>query len=149
MSPEYENLLVTRYPALFSGRTFPLTESLMGFGCECDDGWFNILDTMCAALASAIKNGHWKNEEPYRFTQIKEKYAGLRVYDWGRTDYMDGIVDMAEALSYVTCETCGRPGVVCCAAGGYWLKTLCPDHAREFGYRTLEEAKKAAGEAPE
>lgn len=139
MSPEKENELIIKYPALFAGRTLPLSTSLMGFGCECDDGWFNILNAMCNRLDEHIKNGNWHHETPYQFLQIKEKYAGLRVYDHGRDDYMDGVIDMAEQLSYFTCETCGAPGTVCCATGGYWLKTLCRAHMEEFEYRRIEK----------
>ena len=113
-----------------------VTESLMAFGCECSDGWFTIIYEMCACIAQHIKNGHWKYDQPYRFSQIKEKYAGLRVYDNGHDDTIFGIIQMAEAMSYKTCELCGAPGVVCSA--GIWLRTLCPAHAKEHNYKIPE-----------
>lgn len=138
MSPEKESALVIKYPSLFAGRTYPVTESLMGFGCECDDGWFGILNSLCAAIDTHIRNGGWTFDEPYRFFQIKEKYAGLRVYDHGHNDFIAGAIHVAENLSYQTCELCGSPGAVCCATGGYWLKTLCRQHMEEREYRLVE-----------
>jgi hypothetical protein len=138
MNSILEQELVTMYPELFRDKDKPVTESLMAFGCECDDGWFTIIKHVCACIASHTKSGGWKYEAPYRFFQLKEKYAGLRIYDNGHDDYIAGVIAMAESLSYVTCETCGKPGRVCCAQGGYWLKTLCPEHMREFSYRTSD-----------
>jgi hypothetical protein len=132
MSPDLEEKLVVRYPELFQDKDKPLTESLMAFGCECSDGWFAILDGMCDCIASHVKNGHWTAEYPYRFSQIKEKFGGLRVYDWGHDDYIFGVISMAETLSYKTCELCGCPGSVCHA--GTWLRTLCPTCADKHGY---------------
>ena len=138
MSPQLEHELVTTYPDLFADRHKSEQESLMAFGCECDDGWFTLLKNVCACIASHIKHGGWKYEEPYRFFQIKEKYAGLRIYDNGHDEFISGVICMAESLSYVTCEACGNPGRVCCSQGGYWLKTLCPAHMKEFSSRTAD-----------
>lgn len=137
MSPEKEHALVSKYPDLFRDKDRPPTESLMVFGCECDDGWFNILNNVCAVIAEHIKHGGWKYEDPYRFFQIKEKYAGLRIYDNGHDDYIAGVIRMAETMSYVTCEVCGSPGQSCCSQTGYWLKTLCPAHAEQYEYRLI------------
>lgn len=139
MSPELETQLAARYPGLFFDRDKPPTESLMIFGCECGDGWFNLLSQMCACIEQHIKNGRWKHSEPYRFFQIKEKYAGLRVYDNGHDEYIAGVIALAEAMSYVTCELCGKPGSTMCATGGYWLRTLCPPCGRENNYRVVEK----------
>lgn len=138
MSPEREHELVVKFPALFAGRTYPATESLMCFGCECDDGWFHILFSMCCSIDQHIRNGGWKYDDPYRFLQIKEKFGTLRVYDYGHDDFISGAISVAEDLSGLTCEVCGSPGVRCCARGGYWLKTLCRQHAEQQEYRPVE-----------
>lgn len=141
MNPEREHELVAKFPDLFVGRTYPLTQSLMAFGCEHDDGWFNILFAMCDAINSHIHNGGWKFETPYTFVQIKEKFGGLRVYDFGRDDFIDGAISVAEKLAYNTCEICGASGVLSVAQGGYWLKTLCPQHQTELEYRVIDNAE--------
>jgi len=57
--------------------------------------------------------------------QIKEKFGTLRFYYTGGDDYIDGLVSMAEAMSSVTCESCGNPGK---STGGGWIRTLCEAH---------------------
>lgn len=42
--------------------------------------------------------------------QIKEKFGGLRIYYNGQDPYIDGLISMAEAWAYRTCEECGKPG---------------------------------------
>lgn len=141
MSPQKEHELVVKFPVLFAGRTTPSTSSLMSFGCECDDGWFDILYSLCVVIQQHIENGHWQYDEPYRFMQIKEKYGTLRVYDSGFDDFIAGAIRVAETMSYVTCESCGAPGKLCCATGGYWLKTLCRQHMEELNYRRVEDTE--------
>lgn len=58
------------------------------------------------------------------FTQIKEKYGTLRVYHNGGDEFCQGVIDMAESMSSVTCEDCGVPGKV---RDGGWIRTLCDD----------------------
>lgn len=62
------------------------------FFFECDNGWFEIIKNMCQQLKDA-------GVEPktYQFTQIKEKFGSLRIYDvsyFGRIPrvihYLDG-----------------------------------------------------------
>jgi hypothetical protein len=54
--------------------------------------------------------------------QVKEKFGTLCFYYSGGDDNIDGMVRMAEAMSGVTCEGCGNPGV---RQGGGWVRTLC------------------------
>lgn len=136
MNPELEKKLAEKYPSLFRDRERPPTESLMCFGCECEDGWFNIIDALCRVLSSHVENGHWKHEEPLRFVQIKEKFGTLRMYTAGSDDYVYGAVDMAETISGRTCEACGKPARV--RNSGMWLKTLCEDCADARGYSSYD-----------
>ena len=62
------------------------------------------------------------------FTQIKEKFAALRVYSVGGDAYCEGIMAMAEAISRKTCEGCGLPGQPTKSA---WIKTLCKECTSE------------------
>jgi len=59
-----------------------------------------------------------------KVAQIKEKFAGLRLRVDGRDAYIDGIICLAESLSYGLCEQCGtNEGVTQNKEG--WNKTLC------------------------
>jgi len=57
--------------------------------------------------------------------QVKEKFGTLRFYYSGGDDYISGLVSMAESMSGVTCETCGKPGT---STSGGWIKTACVEH---------------------
>jgi hypothetical protein len=133
MRDELEQKLIQKYPELFADKDKPPTQSLMCFGCECDDGWFNILDNMCRLIHEHLKD----KDYPYRFTQIKEKFGTLRVYDNGSDKYIFGVIDMAESMSHTTCEVCGNMART--KAAGIWLKTLCEHHAKEMNYSELKE----------
>jgi len=56
--------------------------------------------------------------------QIKEKFAGLRLHVDRRDAYIDGIICLAESLSYGLCEQCGTNEGVSQNKEG-WNKTLC------------------------
>ena len=57
--------------------------------------------------------------------QVKEKFGTLRFYYTGGDDYIGGLVSMAESMSGVTCEECGKPGT---QTSGGWIKTVCKEH---------------------
>ena len=67
--------------------------------------------------------------------QVKEKFGTLRFYYSGGDEYIAGLVSMAESMSGVTCETCGKPGT---QTGGGWIKTVCIEHGG-VDYDTPEE----------
>jgi len=60
------------------------------------------------------------------FTQIKEKFGTLRVYNTGGDEYCEGVIAMATSMSAITCEECGMPGH---RRDGSWIRTLCDEHA--------------------
>jgi NADH pyrophosphatase NudC (nudix superfamily) len=67
---------------------------------------------------------------PFKFDQVKEKYGGLRLYFSGGDEYAEGLVSMAEAMSYKICEVCGNAGK---PNKGGWISTLC-DSCRNKSY---------------
>lgn len=139
MSPELEEELARGFPELFGGRSKPKTESLMSFGCEHSDGWFNIIRSMCEAIENHLKRVDPRPE--YEFVQIKEKFGTLRVYDDGHDEYIAGVIRMAENMSAVTCEVTGNPGRMC--RKGHWYRTLCEEQAQKDGYEPVPARKDA------
>lgn len=121
MRAELERSLIEKYPSLFKDRDRPLTDSLMCFGCECGDGWFNLLDRTCAKLFKACSPS-------YRLMQVKEKYGALRIYGLSDNDETLNICDRAEEESRTICEICGKPGKI---IGGAWLVCRCEEHEQE------------------
>jgi hypothetical protein len=61
-------------------------------------------------------------------TQVKEKFGTLRFYVSGGDDFTNGVIRMAEAMSSVTCEECGKPGTT---SGPGWVRTLCVEHRKK------------------
>jgi hypothetical protein len=64
MSPELDKQLCERYPLVFKDRHASMRETAMCWGFEHGDGWFPILDTLCALLYA-----------PYREAAEEYEYA--------------------------------------------------------------------------
>lgn len=135
MSPELERKLVEKYPKLFTDYGAPPKRSLMAFGFECGDGWFDLLDTLCGQLANLKPADGPDDPLPLTALQVKEKYGTLRFYLGACSDEALALVDLAEAMSARICESCGNRGRT---RGTTWLKTLCDPCAQEQGYADVE-----------
>lgn len=125
MNSEKTKELFAKYPTFFKPEKGPM-ETLMCFGLECDEGWYDILDRLFKAITDL------KPEKTFEVIQVKEKFGGLRVYCDYSTDEIEDLIMKAEEESYRTCEICGKPGKMC--SDGGWMKTLCPDCAKENNY---------------
>lgn len=121
MDEKLEHKLIIKYPKLFKGIAKPLTQNLMGFGIECGDGWFDILDELFLELSKY---------EGIELMQVKEKFGGLRVYINGGSDEVYNLIDKAEEKSFKICEMCGKPGKN--QEINYWIYTVCEDHKQEL-----------------
>ena len=66
MKNELDNYLCQTYPKIFADRHKPMTETCMCWGFECGDGWFNILNHLCANIQHhidwSIKNNQWDQD---------------------------------------------------------------------------------------
>lgn len=119
------------------------------FGCECADGWYDLLDEMCAKIQAVYDESG--REPDIIIDQIKEKYGTLRFYyHFGDKDqgihafdcfggpsvrFMPGkgdelyeriaeIVSWGEDRSGEICEECGKPGTI---RDLMYIQTLCDD----------------------
>ncbi|NDC73093.1 MAG: hypothetical protein EBZ62_06500 [Sphingobacteriia bacterium] len=138
MDQELQNQLFEKYPTLFINKDKGIQSSCMAWGCECGNGWYDILSSLCWMIVqheNSIEDNKKYLEKnnpeklkglpeyfPVKFDQIKEKYGGLRVYFSGGDEYTEGLVSMAEAMSYKICEACGNQGY---SNEGGWITTLC------------------------
>lgn len=50
MRKELDELLCKKYPKIFRDRHAPMNETCMCWGFDCGDGWFNIIDQLCANI---------------------------------------------------------------------------------------------------
>lgn len=133
--------LYDKYPNLFENRHKTPMQSCLSFGIECNSGWYEILASLCWMIRQHEDNKVWrkkyleendpeklKQEPEYfsvKFDQIKEKFGGLRIYYSGGDDYVRGLVNLAEAMSYKICEICGNKGK---PNKNGWISTLCDAH---------------------
>lgn len=129
MSPHLDEKLVSNFPKIFKDRYSPMDTTLMCWGFECGDGWYDLLDRLCFIIQDHLD---WVNRTEEKVpqvvaVQVKEKFGGLRFYYDGGDEHIGGMVRMAESMSYVTCETCGERGKV---RGGGWFYTACELHTR-------------------
>ena len=121
MKTELQNELIEKYPKIFADINKKPTESLMCFGCECGDGWYELINSLCNALQNTTDE--YKEPQVVAF-QVKEKFGTLRFYCNGTTDMQYSLIGMAENLSSKICEQCGSMANVK-LRGHAWLTTLC------------------------
>ena len=97
MTTELEKQLIEKYPGLFRDVNKSPRETLICFGCEHGDGWYDIIDNLCGYIIRLQNNVSYylglkeeaKDDKSFDgcfhcpdvvFTQIKEKYGTLRIY---------------------------------------------------------------------
>lgn len=154
MNAENTKYLFDTYPILYRDHTAPITQSLMRFGFEHGDGWFDLIDKLSAKLEML-------NNEPacpyYTIAeQVKEKFGTLRFYThlerkagdaptdderaaervWG--DIIWDITARAEGKSAWICEECGDHGET---NSNGWLSTLCTYHRAHQENRRFDMSK--------
>jgi hypothetical protein len=117
MTPEKTEQLIKKYPNIFKET----------FWFECDDGWFNIIDTLCSNIQHHLNNN--PDVEPVLALQVKEKFAGLRFYIYGGDDTIDRLINDTESISLNVCEACGEPGTV--KKRNHWLLCRCDNCYQE------------------
>jgi hypothetical protein len=136
MSPELADKLIEQYPEQFKNLKY----------LECDDGWYEILSRLCYIVNNHLDYKKRLNEplESFYWSQIKEKFGGLRAYCYGADEYIRGAIEMAESMSYITCEVTGEKGKLRKQRKNdegeepipAWIKTLCDKEAEKEGYIT-------------
>jgi hypothetical protein len=116
-----EERILKKYSKLFRQKDLPITETCMTWGLCVGFGWMKLLDLLCSQLQWDID----KNNQPQlEFTQVKEKFGGLRAYNNGATEQQEGMISFAEFLSNYICEECGTMENVTQNEKG-WILTLC------------------------
>lgn len=163
MKRELEKKLEEKYQFMKKAKTYKqqiesggIYDLYGAFGCDVGDGWYGLLDEMCAKIQNVYdENG---KSPDIIIDQVKEKYGTLRFYYHfaghdpaihafdiigkdslrirpGKGDYthekIDRIVAWGEEESGKICEDCGKSGVLRLKQG-YYL-TLCEDCSRCYG----------------
>ena len=151
MKAELEYLLETTCP--FMARNEKTASQLKNmyqqFGCEIDDGWFSLLNSLCQEIMQVYHNHACQLD--IVVDQVKEKFGGLRFYyhfygspvmihafdalgDFSSRLYpadnairkeIANIVRKWENASLTICERCGASGALRNELP--WICVLCDD----------------------
>jgi len=129
MREELDKKLVKAFPLLYGDRNAPKQSTCMCWGFP-GDGWFDLIWDLSSKLEPIIQKFIDENQDtelyPKAF-QVKEKFGGLSFYMTCGTDEIFDLIEEAVALSYKTCEVCGKPGE---ERPNGWIHTLC-DYCHE------------------
>ena len=77
MKKELDDKLTKKYPKIFKDRYVDIKKSPIGFGIECDNGWYWLIDNLCQNIQSYIDNNEHLKIDQVIATQIKEKFGRL------------------------------------------------------------------------
>jgi len=152
MDKTLEEKLFQKYPKIFKQKDLSCKETCMCWGIDCGDGWYPLIEQLCAQIqwrcdegetkyiyyhrvirfiSKVFGNtklyGRWEKKEisQVEAVQIKEKFGTLRFYYSGGNDQTDDVISFAENLSGTICEYCGATQDVIQTTG--WVKTICKD----------------------
>ena len=124
MDASLQEQLYARYPLIFQERSLPMTETSMCWGVAAGDGWYHLIDALCAQLQRETDQD---GAPQVVATQVKEKLGSLRFHARERSDRQAAIIDFARELSQRICDVCGGPGLVVPLKGV--LAARCSAHA--------------------
>lgn len=127
MKKKLQKKLFNDFPSFFRDRE-TLKSSLMGFGFDCGDGWFDLIYQLCVDIQKLLEKTP-ELKKDFIVIQVKEKFAGLRFYIGSATNEIFERIHKAEEDSYTICEICGKPGVP--RWDLLWKQTLCDNHYQE------------------
>lgn len=121
MTPQLDSTLVEKYPKILGK---------IGY-TECSDGWHFLIDVLCKQIQRYIDHkvtySEMSEEDKEALqvvaVQVKSKFGGLRFYANGGDDVTDGMIRMAEGISYRICEYCSAQANQQNDSG--WIHTAC------------------------
>ena len=100
MKQALQEKLFADFPKLFAQKDEDMSVTCMCWGIECPDEWFDIIYGVCRTLQTMTDNNK-DNSYKYpqvEFTQVKEKFGRLCMYNNVNSDYVNGVIDMADAM---------------------------------------------------
>ena len=80
MKQEFDELLCKQYPKIFRDRHAPMTETCMCWGFDVGDGWFNIINQLCANIQHHIDWSRRQRSHALRYNRaLKRAFDGNEV----------------------------------------------------------------------
>jgi hypothetical protein len=122
--------ILTEFPEFFKHKD-NLQASLMMFGFEYSDGWYDLTYYLCKDIEKYFltKDERHKIPETFYVEQCKEKFGGLRFYVSSAPKEVFDMIHKAEGESFKICEICGKKGKL--RTDLAWYLTLCREHYKE------------------
>ena len=103
MDSHKTNELYEKFPHLYRERTAPLESSEMGWGFQCEDGWYKIIYEMSKKIDKISKEGQFA---PAITEVSRNKDGTLCVEARNLTPPVADIIATATEQSRLTCEFC-------------------------------------------
>ena len=75
---KYSFLRVAEDPFIRRGNESMLWD-LMAFGIEVNDGWYSLIDGLCASIIKILEENNYTSSD-IKTDQVKEKFGSLRFY---------------------------------------------------------------------
>jgi hypothetical protein len=168
MSPDLDKALCETYPLIFADRRGDHKQTLMCFGFECNDGWYDLLDILCGNIQSHINSAmdsrKWtlehnrkidedpayvgSNGDPYHKRAVPcpiEQVRAVQVKEKFGTlrFYCDGSDDTIQGMISIaesmSARLCEECGNRARTRGGSWIRTLCDQHHVKLGLGASDE----------
>ena len=124
MKKELEEKLYKEFPQFFKDHDKSAQETAMCWGCQCDDGWYDLIRETCLELSNLDL------PEEFTFNTVKQKFGRLLIYAESSFSYVN---DTEEALDILhdaadkskgVCEWCGSKDDVSQGKKS-WIRHLC------------------------
>jgi hypothetical protein len=97
VSPKLEHKLYKDFPKLFAQKDLPKEQTCMCWGIECPDEWFEVIYVACN-LIQTMTDLNPDTHPQVQFTQVKEKFGSLCMYNNTNTGYVNGVLAMADRM---------------------------------------------------
>jgi hypothetical protein len=134
MNNELKEKLYQKYPEIFADKDKSARESCMYWGIACPDGWYTIIEKLCAQLQH---DTNINNYPQVVAEQVKEKFGTMRFYyrleytensktcnfkDF-REGFIAGMIASSESRCSEICAICGSNQSIKSKKG--WVQYLC------------------------
>ena len=127
MKPNFKKILQEKYPVLYGVRAIKINALPIKCGLSVGDGWFYLIDVLSELIV--------ENNPAAVAAQIKEKFGTLRFYLRKypkQLGYVFGLTNIAQSLSEIICEECGKHGAMYCDD---WVCVRCEEHKISGQYK--------------
>ena len=127
-TPEQNRKLVEVYPYLLPRNVFTdnvpedYDYSYIRGQHELPEGWLRLFFLYCKAIRPILVGADYLDK--FRFSQIKEKYGSMRIYNFGYPEGMEDLEWLYTGYSEFVCQRCGKMAKVRTSG---WIEQLCLD----------------------